>query len=63
MDTCRARRELTMVNDQCLILNDQCLILNGQCLIAIMNLRSQNIKILKDVQPRLQRVCRVINQA
>ncbi len=30
---------------------------------AIEELRSQYIKFLKNVQPRLQRVCRVINQA
>ncbi len=30
---------------------------------AIEMLRSQYIKFNKDVQPRLQRVCRVINQA
>jgi hypothetical protein len=30
---------------------------------AIEILRSQYIKFIKDVQPRLQRVCRVINQA
>ena len=30
---------------------------------AIEMLRSQYIKFKKDVQPRLQRVCRVINQA
>jgi Arc/MetJ family transcription regulator len=30
---------------------------------AIELLRSQYIKFRKDVQPRLQRVCRIINQA
>jgi len=30
---------------------------------AIELLRSQFIKFRKDVQPRLQRVCRIINQA
>jgi hypothetical protein len=30
---------------------------------AIEMLRSQYIKFIKDVQPRLQRVCRIINQS